>query len=48
VHDVADQMDFEGLPLIVTDGFDFYEKSVTDPSRFRAGRALCAGPAVEG
>ncbi len=28
VRDVADRMDFEGLPLIVTDGFDFYEKVV--------------------
>jgi hypothetical protein len=30
VRDVADRMDFQGLPLIVTDGFDFYEKSVTE------------------
>ena len=28
VRDVADRMAFEGLPLIVTDGFDFYEKVV--------------------
>ena len=28
MRDVADQMAFEGLPLIVTDGFDFYEKVV--------------------
>jgi len=28
VRDVADRMDFECLPLIVTDGFDFYEKVV--------------------
>ena len=28
VRDVADRMDFESLPLIVTDGFDFYEKVV--------------------
>ena len=28
VRDVADRMDFGGLPLIVTDGFDFYEKVV--------------------
>ncbi len=28
MRDVADRMDFEGLPLIVTDGFDFYEKVV--------------------
>jgi len=28
VRDVADRMDFERLPLIVTDGFDFYEKVV--------------------
>ena len=28
VRDVADRMDFQGLPLIVTDGFDFYEKVV--------------------
>ncbi len=28
VRDVANRMDFEGLPLIVTDGFDFYEKVV--------------------
>ncbi len=30
LRDVADRMDFERLPLIVTDGFDFYEKSVTE------------------
>ncbi len=28
MRDVADRMAFEGLPLIVTDGFDFYEKVV--------------------
>ena len=28
VRDVANRMDFERLPLIVTDGFDFYEKVV--------------------
>ena len=28
VRDVADRMAFEGLPLIVTDGFDFYKKVV--------------------
>ena len=28
LRDVADRMDFERLPLIVTDGFDFYEKVV--------------------
>jgi hypothetical protein len=28
VRDVANRMDFQGLPLIVTDGFDFYEKVV--------------------
>ncbi len=28
MRDVADRMDFQGLPLIVTDGFDFYEKVV--------------------
>ena len=28
VRDVADRMAFEDLPLIVTDGFDFYEKVV--------------------
>ena len=28
MRDVADRMEFEGLPLIVTDGFDFYEKVV--------------------
>jgi len=28
VRDVADRMDFAKLPLIVTDGFDFYEKVV--------------------
>ncbi len=30
LRDVANRMDFERLPLIVTDGFDFYEKSVTE------------------
>ena len=30
LRDVANQMDWERLPLIVTDGFDFYEKSVTE------------------
>jgi IS1 family transposase len=28
VRDVANRMDYQGLPLIVTDGFDFYEKVV--------------------
>jgi len=28
LRDVANRMDFERLPLIVTDGFDFYEKVV--------------------
>jgi IS1 family transposase len=28
VRDVTERMDFEGLPLIVTDGFNFYEKVV--------------------
>ncbi len=28
MRDVANRMDFERLPLIVTDGFDFYEKVV--------------------
>ena len=28
MRDVADRMEFKGLPLIVTDGFDFYEKVV--------------------
>ena len=30
LRDVASRMDWERLPLIVTDGFDFYEKSVTE------------------
>ena len=30
LRDVANRMDWERLPLIVTDGFDFYEKSVTE------------------
>ena len=30
VRDVSKRMDFVKLPLIVTDGFDFYEKSVTE------------------
>ena len=30
VRDVAARMDFQHVPLIVTDGFDFYEKSVTE------------------
>jgi len=30
LRDVAKRMDFERLPLIVTDGFDFYQKSVTE------------------
>ena len=30
LRDVANRMDCERLPLIVTDGFDFYEKSVTE------------------
>ena len=34
VRDVADRMDFQGLPLIITDGFDFYEKSVTESAAF--------------
>ena len=34
VRDVADRMDFQGLPLIVTDGFDFYEKVVTESAAF--------------
>ena len=34
VRDVADRMDYEGLPLIVTVGFDFYEKSVTESAAF--------------
>ncbi len=28
LRDVANRMDFERLPLIVTDGFDFYEEVV--------------------
>ena len=30
LRDVANGMDWERLPLIVTDGFDFYVKSVTE------------------
>jgi len=30
LRDVANRMDWERLPLIVTDGFDFYVKSVTE------------------
>jgi IS1 family transposase len=30
IRDVSSRMDFAKLPLIVTDGFDFYEKSVTE------------------
>ena len=30
LRDVANRMDWERLPLIVTDAFDFYEKSVTE------------------
>jgi len=42
VRDVADRMAFEGLPLIVTDGFDFYEKVVRRV--FGASGALCSSP----
>ena len=46
VRDVADRMAFEGLPLIVTDGFDFYEKVVREggPPRLWASGALCSSP----
>ena len=30
IRDLSSRMDFSKLPLIVTDGFDFYEKSVTE------------------
>ena len=30
LRDVSNRMDWERLPLIVTDGFDFYERSVTE------------------
>ena len=30
LRDVSKRMDFRGVPLSVTDGFDFYERSVTE------------------
>jgi len=42
VRDVADRMEFEALPWIVTDGFDFYEKVVRRV--LRAGSSLSSGP----
>ena len=40
LRDVANRMDWERLPLIVTDGFDFYVKSVTESVAFLVQR-LC-------